>query len=60
MTPDQVHYGQVDAIYEARQSVLNRAFTETPQRFVRATPKPPAKPVAAWINPPPKTEVDQA
>lgn len=41
MTPDQAHYGQVDAIYEARQTVLDRAFTENPQRFVRATPKPP-------------------
>lgn len=60
MTPDQVHYGQVEAIYEARQTVLDRAFTETPQRFVRATPKPPAKPIAAWINPPPKNEPDQA
>ncbi len=39
MTPDQVHHGQVDAIYAARQSVLDRAFTETPQRFVRATPQ---------------------
>ncbi len=60
MTPDQVHHGQVDTSHEARQSVLDRAFTETPQRFVRATPKPPAKPIAALINPPPKTGVDQA
>ncbi len=58
MTPNKVHHGQVDAVYAARQSVLNRAFTETPQRFVRATPKPHAKPIAAWINLPPKTEAD--
>ncbi len=60
MTPDRVHHSQVDAIYAARQSVLDRAFTETPQRSVRATPEPPAKRIAAWIDPPPKTEADRA
>ena len=29
MTPDQVHYGQADAIYAARQTTLDRAFTPT-------------------------------
>jgi transposase InsO family protein len=52
MTPDQVHYGQADAIYAARQETLDRAFRASPERFVRRPPRPPAKPTAAWINPP--------
>ena len=60
MTPDQVHYGQADAVHAARQVTLNRAFAINPTRFVHKPPKPPAKPVATWINPPPKTANDQA
>lgn len=52
MTPDQVHYGQIDAIHAARQLTLDQAFRETPERFVKKPPVPPAKPTAAWINPP--------
>jgi putative transposase len=52
MTPDQVHYGQTDAVHAARQATLARAFRETPERFVNKEPTPPDKPTAAWINPP--------
>jgi len=52
MTPDQVHYGQADAVHAARQQTLDRAFAEHPERFVKQPPMPPNKPVAAWINPP--------
>jgi putative transposase len=52
MTPDQVHYGQADEIYAARQKTLDRAFQFNPERFVKKPPKPPLKPTAAWINPP--------
>ena len=52
MTPDQVHYGQTDAVHAARQDTLDRAFRENPQRFVNKPPSPPDKPTAAWINPP--------
>jgi putative transposase len=52
MTPDQVHYGQVDAVHAARQEILDRAFRANPERFVRKPPQPPAKPTATWINPP--------
>ena len=52
MTPDQVHYGQVDAVHAARQHTLDRAFAENRQRFVNKAPTPPEKPTAAWINPP--------
>ncbi len=52
MTPDQVHFGQVDAVYAARQTTLDRAFAESPARFVNKAPTPPDKPTQAWINPP--------
>ena len=52
MTPNQVHYGQVDAVYAARQNTLDRACREHPERFVNKAPTPPAKPTATWINPP--------
>ena len=51
MTPDQVHYGQADAVHAARQATLDRAFHRSPARFVKKPP-PPAKPTQAWINPP--------
>lgn len=60
MTPNQVHYGQTDAIHAARQLVLDAAFRKNPERFVRKPPEPPAKPTATWINPPPKTVNSQA
>ncbi len=52
MTPDQVHYGQTDAVHAARQTTLDQAFRDAPERFVNKPPMPPAKPTAAWINPP--------
>ena len=60
MTPNQVHYGQVDAVYAARQRTLNRACRQHPERFVNKPPTPPAKPTATWINPParPNRSVD--
>ena len=60
MTPDQVHFGQGDAIHAARQHTLNSAYSKTPERFVANPPQPPAKPTAAWINPPRKTPEIQA
>ena len=52
MTPDQVHYGQADAVHAARQNTLDHAFRINPQRFVNKAPEPPQKPTAVWINPP--------
>ena len=60
MTPDQVHYGQTDAIYAARQHTLDQACRDNPNRFVNKPPTPPTKPTAAWINPPPATLKSQA
>ena len=52
MTPDQVHYGQVDEVHAARQTTLDHAFRANPRRFVNKAPQPPQKPTAVWINPP--------
>ena len=60
MTPDQVHYGQTDAVHAARQNILDRAFRNNPERFVNKPPRPPDKPTAAWINPPADTQNIQA
>ncbi len=56
MTPDQVHYGQAEAVHAARQAALDNAFRRNPERFVAKKPEPPAKPNAVWINPPDKPE----
>ena len=47
MTPDQVHYGQIDAVHAARQLTLDHAYRENPERFVNKAPSPPDKPTAA-------------
>ena len=52
MTPNQVHYGQADDVYEARKQTLENAFLANPNRFVKKIPSPPQKPTAVWINPP--------
>ena len=39
MTPDQVHYGQAEQIYDARQKILDRAFEANPERFVENAAK---------------------
>jgi putative transposase len=60
MTPNQVHYGQADAIQAARQATLDSAFRANPARFVNKTPAPPQKPTAVWINPPANKLAKQA
>jgi len=53
LTPEVLHYGRADDVIAQRQAVLTQAFQRNPERFVRAHPKPPARPTAVWINPPP-------
>jgi bacterioferritin-associated ferredoxin len=36
-----------------KNGTLDRAFEANPERVVRDPPKPPEKPIAVWINPPP-------
>jgi putative transposase len=56
MTPASVHEGRAEAIYEARQVVLDLAFQSHPERFTKGRPKPPALPGPAWINRPESLE----
>lgn len=50
-TPASVHFGTADAIDDARQNTLNKAYQVNPQRFGRR-PRPPAMPDTSWINRP--------
>jgi len=58
MTPTTVHHGHADAVHAARSTVLGAAYAATPDRFVNQPPRPPALPVAAWINKPASEEAD--
>lgn len=62
LTPEVLHHGRAEEVIQRRQIVLSHAFQRNPERFVRFHPKPPAKPTAAWINPPalkPPSEEDR-
>ena len=52
MTPETVHYGRAQALYELRADTLNAAFLLHPERFKGTLPQPPKLPTASWINPP--------
>jgi putative transposase len=51
-TPADVHFGRASAVRQQRQQVLQTAYQEHPERFVKGLPIPPKLPQAAWINPP--------
>lgn len=52
MTPEMVHTGRAQEIYEQRNRVLLAAHQAHPERFVNRVPAPPRLPRAAWINRP--------
>lgn len=52
LTPEDVHYGRGAQMVKARQQVLNLAYNQHPERFVRKPPTAPQLPEAVWINPP--------
>lgn len=54
LTPEMVHYGQVDAVRTQRQAVLNDAYLRHPERF-RKPPKTWQLPKEVWINNPTKS-----
>jgi putative transposase len=57
MTPAAVHHGQAPALHAARARILDDAYQQHPERFVRKPPVPPELPTAAWINKPDTKEV---
>lgn len=54
MTPETVHYGQVENVREQRQAALDAAYAAHPERFVGGRPTPPELPKEVWINQPKK------
>jgi putative transposase len=56
MTPAAVHHGQAKQLHAARATVLDAAYAQHPERFVRQPPVPPELPTAAWINKPANTK----
>jgi putative transposase len=52
LTPEVVHYGLAEEVTQRRQQVLEEAYRNHPERFVKGRPKAPALPEAVWINPP--------
>jgi putative transposase len=56
MSPTMVHHGAAFAVRESRQLVLNAAYRDHPERFVRRPPMPPQLPREVWINKPPNSD----
>lgn len=52
MTPFAVHYGHEPKLRAQRQSVLEQAYLDHPERFVNGKPELRPLPTAVWINPP--------
>lgn len=50
--PFDVHFGLAEQLREMRADVLDTAYQQHPERFVRKPPEPPKLPEAAWINKP--------
>jgi putative transposase len=58
--PVDVHYGRAADIVAARQVVLDAVYARHPERFPLGRPTQKLPPAAAWINPPPMTNLDQS
>lgn len=52
LTPEMVHYGHATEVINARRLVLDKAYDDHPERFVRGAPGPQELPGAVWINKP--------
>ena len=52
MPPKVVHFGQAEAVRQARSEVLSLAYQAHPERFVGGRPEVPKVPDAVWINKP--------
>lgn len=52
LPPAVVHFGEAQQAIEHRQMVLDMAYREHPDRFVRHSPRPLSLPLEVWINKP--------
>lgn len=52
VTPADRHAGRGAIIDRNRQSTLDQAYTNHPERFAHGRPRPPKQPDRVWINPP--------
>jgi putative transposase len=52
VTPEQLHYGMAQEVYDKRCQVLLDAYEINPKRFKNRVPKPSDLPTEAWINKP--------
>lgn len=50
LTPATVHHGDPAAVLAQRQTTMDRAFQQYPDRFVNGPPRIPLLPDAVWIN----------
>jgi len=53
MHPTAVHYGKVDQVWQARQSVMKEAYARNPNQFIHGIPHLPKPRQHVWINKPP-------
>ena len=51
-TPADSHHGRAEAVRQHRATVLDAAYAEHPERFVRKPAQPPTLTAAVWINEP--------
>jgi putative transposase len=52
LTPAMVHYQRFEAVLKHRTEVLQQAYSDHPERFVRGLPHVQPLPDAVWINKP--------
>ena len=52
LTPADVHHDRAPEMLAQRESTLQQAWSEHPERFVKGIPKPQPLPTEVWINPP--------
>ena len=60
LTPATVHHGRTEAVLETRQTTLDAAYSEHPERFIKGPPRTPSPPVEVWINPPRTDDSDSS
>lgn len=50
LTPATVHQGRAQTVLAQRQAVMDAAYQQYPERFVKGPPRVPQLPTEVWIN----------